>query len=72
MKIHLTFSECEHQGDLDTYASDVCKAGGKIVSMRVDNDDDCCAETGHIVAEVENKEKFWTLFKQTDSFDFCG
>lgn len=71
-KVYLSFSECEHQDDLDAYASDVVKAGGKIISSYVDNDDDSCAETGYIVAEVLNKESFWKCFKQTESYEFFG
>ena len=71
-RLHLVFSECEHMGDLDYYAKDVGKCGCKITKMYVDNDDDGCAEDGHIIVEVEDYAKFMGEFKETDAYGFSN
>ena len=71
MKVYLSFSECEHQGDLDVYAADVAKCGGVISKMYVANDDDDCEEMGHIYFDVYDRAEFFDAFKKTESFGFC-
>jgi len=66
VRLKVTFSECEHDGDMDNYTSDIVKCGGKIISTHVDSD----AEEGTAVFEVEDKATFVEKFKQTDSYGF--
>lgn len=63
-KIILTFSECEHYGDLDNYADDVQASGGMIESREVDTEE----ETGTLECSVPHD--FWTKFKTTNAFEF--
>jgi len=67
-KLELSFYECEHQGDLDTYIKDIVDCGGKIIAQVVNPE----AETGHVVVHVEDKKAFWTLFKETYAYDFLN
>ena len=71
MKIYLSFSECEHSGDLDAYAADVTKCGGVIANKSVSYDEDCCEEMGHIYFDVYDKAEFFDAFKKTESYGFC-
>ena len=64
-KIKITFSECEHNEDLDNYAADIIKCGGKIISSTIDSE----AEMGSILAEVPF-ETFEEAFENTDSYGF--
>ena len=63
-RVRLVFSECEHDGDLDNYSSDVIKCGGSLFSKSVDHD----AECGVIIAEVP--DNFRDKIMETDSGDF--
>jgi hypothetical protein len=65
-RIKVTFSECEHDGDMENYADDIRSCGGKIISTSVNPD----AEEGTAVFEVEDKATFVEKFKQTDSYGF--
>ena len=68
-KIKITFSECAHNGDLDGYAADIIKCGGKIISSVIDSE----AEMGFIIAEVPFvtfDADFEQEFEQTDSYGF--
>ena len=60
--IHIKFYECEHNGDLDNYKSDIRDSGGKILNSGLNYE----AETGWV--EVEIDDKFWERFKQTDAY----
>ena len=63
-KIKITFSECEHNGDLDNYVADIVKSGGKVINSVIDAE----AEMGFVNAEVpaDFKDKFFA----TESYDF--
>jgi hypothetical protein len=65
-KLTVTFSECEHDGDLDNYKEDIIKCGGKILSSSLDSDE----ETGTVVFEVEDKIIFRNKFIDTDTWEF--
>lgn len=64
-KIVITFTECEHDGDLENYKSDVTASGGNIISASCDD-----SEEG--IMEVEIPDDFIEKFRQTDSFDFSS
>ena len=66
VRIKVTFSECEHDGDMSNYTDDIVKCGGKIISTSVDAD----AEEGTAVFEVEDKPAFVEKFKQTEAWQF--
>ena len=65
--INLEFYECEHQGDLDNYISDLPK--GVYVTHRSIN---YSAETGNITIQVEDDKAFWEEFKKTDAYEFLN
>jgi hypothetical protein len=65
-RIKVTFSECEHDGDMENYADDIRACGGRIISTNVDPD----AEEGTAVFEVDDKPAFVEKFKQTDAWGF--
>jgi len=65
-RLYFTFTECEHNGDLENYSADVRNSGGQIISSRVDPE----AEEGYMTIEVENEKEFWNNFNKTDSSDF--
>lgn len=67
-KIRISFTECEHSGDMDNYTEDIIKCGGRIVRTEVDSD----AEEGYAIVEVDDKEAFVEKFKQTDAYQFIG
>ncbi|MBW4081293.1 hypothetical protein [Paenibacillus sp. S150] len=70
MIVNFRFRECEHNGDLDSYARDVARSGGKIVYRELDAEH----ERGFLSVELENEaaaERFWEKFKLTDSWPFC-
>jgi hypothetical protein len=60
------FSECEHEGDLENYKTDIINSGGKIVDSGVDHE----AEEGWIRFETDDKDAFMVKFKQTDAYGF--
>jgi hypothetical protein len=62
----LRFSECEHQGDLDNYKTDVQNSGGVILDSGVDSDN----EEGWMKVSIEDKDAFMLKFKQTDAYGF--
>lgn len=68
IRITKTFSECEHQGDLDNYCSDIAASGGRIILAQLSDCEEC--ETGTVVFEVEDKKAFYERFRKTDSFGF--
>lgn len=70
MIVNLSFRECEHNGDLDAYARDVTKSGGKMVHPELD----ALRERGFLSVEFENEAaavRFWCKFDQTWSRSFC-
>lgn len=60
------FEECEHSGDLERYAQDVAKAGGRIVWSQVDGE----VEVGTVEVEVGDAEAFVAAFRKTESAGF--
>lgn len=71
MIVNLRFRECEHNGDLDHYARDVVKSGGRIVYRELD----AARERGLLSVELDGEaqvEDFWRRFKKTDSYLFCS
>ncbi len=49
MRAELSFTECEHEGDLENYLGDLRESGAKIA----DSDINYEAEVGHVTIEVE-------------------
>ena len=63
----LTFSECEHEGDLDNYLSDIIKSGGKILLSKINYSE----ESAEVVVEYEEDE-FMEKFINTNAFQFSN
>jgi len=68
MKGTIIFSECEHTGDLDTYAEDVRSCGAIITATEIDTEE----ETGYISIEVADKQDFLKKFAKTESYGFSS
>jgi len=62
----ILFSECEHNGDLDTYIEDLGNSGATILSSEVNGD----SEEGRVEIQVEDTKEFLKKFKETDSYGF--
>jgi hypothetical protein len=63
----LIFSECEHQGDIENYQSDIIKSGGKILDSEFDH----INETVTIIIEYE-EDDFLEKFINTNAFQFSN
>lgn len=66
MKATLYFYECEHNGDLDEYISDIVKSGGKILDKKINYE----AETARVDVEID--ETFAEKFRTTRAFGFSN
>lgn len=69
MIITLTFNECEHEGDLDTYVWEVVNSGGQVVEKRWDPK----RRKGMVEITVNNErdfESFMDKFKSKSSHSF--
>lgn len=66
--IRMTFNECEHSGDLENYADDVRRCGGRIVEEYLNEE----AEIGRLTVEVADAERFINRMKGTESEGFFG
>ena len=62
----LVFSECEHDGDLEVYKSDLRECGVIIKEATIDSE----AEECDIIIEYEDWETFDAKFSQTESYQF--
>ncbi len=67
IKQEFIFSECEHQGDLDSYETDITSSGGTILSSFVDEE----SEEGYVTFTIKNISDFLNKFEQTDAHNFC-
>ena len=70
MQRTISFSECEHHGDLEDYEQDLRKSGAKIISSEVNEDE----ETGYIEIELEQAKvaEFMEEFRITESYEFSS
>ena len=68
MKHEIEFYECEHDGDLNNYISDLQESGASVIDSNINHE----AEIGHVTIEVEDYEAFLEKFKETDSIDFSS
>ena len=66
MEIH--FTECEHEGDFDQYASDLRNSGAQELSGSINYDTETCT----ICVSVEDEVLFLDKFEETESFDFSN
>lgn len=64
----ISFYECEHNGDMQNYISDMVSCGAKIINSVLDSDDETCT----IYYSVEDKEDFIKKFIETDSYEFVN
>ena len=65
-KYQFIFEECEHEGDLENYASLITRHGGKVIETRLSPD---VEDEGFVIALVTPEQ-----FKQIhldDDFGFC-
>ncbi len=70
MKFRISFTECEHSGDMDMYFGDIQDAGGNPNwnSIEIDHD----AEEGSVEVEVDDYKTFLAEFKKTDAYEFSN
>ena len=68
MEISITFSECEHDGDLENYKEDLRTSGAIVKRSRVNEEE----ETGEIIVEVEDRVAFFDKFKETEGYEFSN
>jgi hypothetical protein len=64
----ISFSECEHYGDLDNYKDDLRYSGAIVLSSQINHD----AEEGSVEVEIKDKKEFISKFKQTNSYGFSN
>lgn len=62
------FHECEHEGDLNNYITDLREAGASILSSSCNSD----AESGVVRIGVKDLASFLSKFKETDSYEFSS
>lgn len=68
MRAWLTFYECEHQGDLAHYETDLERAGAIVVESSVEED----SEVGRVLVEFDDRAVFVAAFRETPAADFCS
>ncbi len=66
MKLNLSFGECEHGGDIETYEADLRGSGAEVTDWKIEE------ETGHFELEVEDLPSFLSSFRETESFEYCN
>lgn len=64
----LEFYECEHNGDLDNYITDIEESGGKVISSELNYD----REVGIVVIDVADDKVFMEKFSNTDAYGFIN
>lgn len=64
----LHFSECEHNGDLQSYVNDIVESGGNIKSSSINYEE----ENAVVVIELNDYNDFYEKFKRTNAFDFSN
>lgn len=64
----ITFSECEHDGDLDRYKDDLRESGATILGSTINHD----AEEGSVQVEIADKKAFLLHFQMTDSYEMSN
>jgi len=64
----IVFYECEHNGDLDTYAEDIMSCGARVDAKTLNYE----SEMGIVEAHTPNIKEFEARFKQTDSYQFSS
>jgi len=65
---NILFTECEHDGDLETYLEDLRQSGAKILNSSVNEEE----ETGTVRVQIEDIKSFIEKFRQTDSYEFSS
>jgi len=66
MTTTISFTECEHNGDLDNYVQDLISSGAKVISSEVNPSE----EMGYVRVSIGDKTQFMKQFMETDSYDF--
>ena len=64
----IIFSECEHNSDLDNYLDDLRSSGARVLRHRINHD----TEEGEVYVSLEEPEKFYKKFKETESYEFSN
>ena len=68
MDMGLSFGECEHEGDMNTYIDDLHKSGASVLEYEIDEDE----EEGTVQIVIDDLSEFLAKFRKTESFGFCN
>lgn len=64
----ISFYECEHEGDLNHYLSDITASGGRVKDSSLNYD----SESAVVTVEVDDPAAFKAKFANTESYDFSS
>jgi hypothetical protein len=65
MRKAITFSECEHDGDVNNYKQDLIDSGATIIEVNPDFDSE------EVTIVIDYEKDFIDKFKETNSYDFA-
>lgn len=68
--MEVRFYECEHEGDLNAYVSDLQASGARVLSAKCDGD--YPSTSGTVEIHVDDFAGFMVKFSETDAFDFSS
>lgn len=66
IKMILVFSECEHDGDLQNYLTDVNDCDAHVLESKINYE----AEIATVLIEIGDKKEFLDKFRLTDAYSF--
>ena len=64
------FCECEHEGDLDAYVSDLQASGARVLSARCNGN--YPSTSGTVEIHVDDFAAFLGKFSETEAFEFSS
>lgn len=67
-KMTITFSKCEHSGDLENYKADLEDSNVKVLGSSANFGEETCA----ITVQISDYEAFIERFKETDAYGFSS
>jgi hypothetical protein len=67
-KMVITFTECEHAGDLENYKADLTDSGATVLSSTENFHEEECT----ITVQITDYEDFIRRFEDTDAYEFSS